>query len=314
MRIIDLHCDTISCLMEPGEKYNLRCNPFHIDIEKLQGGNVMAQFFALYVNMQQVTDPLAYCLAMLDRFYQELEKNNDCIGLALNSQELENTVQSGRIAAVLTVEEGGVLKGNLANLRLLHRLGVRLITLTWNYPNEIGFPNITGEFRDKGLTPFGEAVVTEMNRLGMIIDVSHLSDQGFYDVAKLSKHPFIASHSNARQMTNHARNLTDEMIKVLAERGGVTGINFAKQFLGTAPMSRVEDMIRHIRHIYQIGGIDVIALGSDFDGISCDLEIKDMSQIKKLIDALEKAGFDADEIEKICWKNALRVLKDVLGS
>lgn len=312
MRLIDFHCDTILELMKDKENFHIDKNDFSVDIEKLKKGGSLAQFFALYVNLKDVKDPLEFCLEMADKFYLELERSKDDVALARNYDELMENDKNGKISAFLTVEEGGVLKGKIHNLRNLYRLGVRLITLTWNFPNEIGYPNHRWEHSDKGLTEFGKEVVHEMNSLGMLIDVSHLSDGGFYDVARLSSKPFIASHSNARAVTNHPRNLTDDMIKILAEKGGVTGINFAAHFLGEGEISRVEDMVAHIKHIKNVGGIDVIALGSDYDGISPNLEMKNYGEVDKLIGELQKNGFTEDEIERIFYRNALRVIKDTL--
>lgn len=309
--MIDLHCDTISRLMKLSN-LGLRQNSFSVDIQKLLTGKVMAQFFALYIDKQAVPDTLAYCLQMVDRFHCEIEANNEFIAIAQHGKDFNKCREQGKIAAFLTIEEGGVLQGEIANLRNFYRLGVRLITLTWNYPNEIGYPNYKGVYREKGLTEFGHEVVREMNRLGMIIDVSHLSDQGFYDVTAATCKPFVASHSNARAVTGHFRNLTDDMIRVLAEKGGVMGINFAADFLGSADASRIEDIIRHIRHIYKVGGIEVLAIGSDFDGIDSVLEIENSGQLPKLADALAATGFTAAEIEKVCWQNALRVINNVL--
>ena len=215
------------------------------------------------------------------------------------------------MSAFLTIEEGGVIKGKLENLRNFYRLGVRLMTLTWNYPNEIGYPNFDWKYQEQGLTAFGKEVVAEMNRLGMIIDVSHLSDQGFYDVASLSQQPFIASHSNSRAMTNHPRNLTDDMIRILAEKGGVIGLNFAASFLGSSETSQIEDMIRHAKQIYQVGGIEVLAIGTDFDGTAPNLDIMHAGQMKHLRDALAKNGFTASELDKIWYQNSGRLIKEV---
>lgn len=311
MNVIDFHCDTISKLMDNKQKSGLKRNNFSIDIEKLKRGNNLAQFFALFINSKDVKDPLEYCLNMLDKFYTEIRKNEDSIGLVKTYDELMDNKKKNKLSAFLTIEEGGVLKGKLYNLRNFYRLGVRLMTLTWNYPNEIGYPNFKKEYMEKGLTNFGHEVIEEMNRLHMIIDVSHLSDGGFYDVAKLSKRPFIASHSNSRFVTNHPRNLTDSMIKELSSKGGIMGVNFYNKFLGKSDISKIDDMILHIKHIYKVGGIDVISLGSDFDGIECDVEIKDTGEMYKLQDMLEKNGFSEDAIEKIFHKNALRVIKDM---
>ncbi|WP_053956114.1 dipeptidase [Inediibacterium massiliense] len=312
MRVIDLHCDTILRLMEDKESLELKRNLYSIDIEKLKKANSMAQFFALYIDLKG-EGPLENALEMLDKFYIEMNKNKDSICIAKNYEELMKNEKEGKISAFLTIEEGGALKGKIHHLKNFYRLGVRLITLTWNYPNEIGYPSAGGVYQDQCLTKFGEEVVYEMNRLGMLIDVSHLSDGGFYHVSKLSKKPFIASHSNARSIKNHTRNLTDHMIQILANKGGVIGINFEKEFLGEGSMSKVEDMVAHIKHIKNIGGIDVLSIGTDFDGISDGLEISNMGEIHKLIHGLQKNNFSEEEIEKIFYKNSLRVIQEVLG-
>ncbi|MBY6798263.1 membrane dipeptidase, partial [Clostridium botulinum] len=167
-------------------------------------------------------------------------------------------------------------------------------------------------FKENGLTSLGKDILREMETLGIIPDVSHLSDGGFYDLVKLCKKPFIASHSNSRDITNHPRNLTDEMIKLLSDKGGVMGINFCSSFLGNEEISSIEEMIAHIKHIRNIGGIDVIALGSDFDGIDNEVEIQNCSEFYKLYDVLKKNGFTEKDIEKIFYKNVKRVFNDVL--
>lgn len=311
MQVIDLHCDTILRLIDQPQ-LKLKKNNLSVDIHKLKAGHGVAQFFALYIDLAKDQNPLQRCLSMLDVFYQEMQANSTDIAVARNYQEMSMLQQAGKIAAFLTIEEGGALQGRLENLRNFYRLGVRLMTLTWNYPNEIGYPNCAEQYRTQGLTAFGQQVVHEMNSLGMIIDVSHLSDQGFYDVAHLSSKPFVASHSNARAVRDHGRNMTDDMIVLLAEKGGVMGINFSGDFLGGSAISKVDDMVAHIEHIYQVGGIDVVALGTDFDGIEYTLEIENMAEMHKLFEALSKKGFTREKIEKIAYKNALRVIQDCL--
>ncbi|HEY8363073.1 MAG TPA: dipeptidase [Tissierellaceae bacterium] len=310
--LIDLHCDTFLKLMKDKENSNLYENEFSIDIRKLKRANSLAQFFAMWIDLKKENDPMERCLEMIDKFYIELDKNPIDIALATNYDEIIKNNKEGKISAVLTIEEGGAIRGQLHNLRNYYRLGVRAITLTWNHANEIGYPNLNDEYRNKGLTEFGKEVVCEMNRLGMLIDVSHLSDAGFYDVARLSEKPFIASHSNSRAMKNHFRNLTDDMIKVLSERGGVMGISVEKEFLGDSNNAKIEDMIRHIKHIRNVGGIDVIAIGTDFDGCSPNSEIGNIGEMDKLREALKKNKFTEDEIDKIFYGNALRVIKEVL--
>lgn len=309
MNLIDFHCDTIYKVLK--EDSSLLKNNYHVDINKLEKAKSVAQFFAMCVNLYESKDPLQDCLLMVDRFHTELEKNKDKINLATNYNEMIRNKNDNKISAFLTIEEGGILKGKLENLRTFKRLGVSLITLTWNFPNEIGYPNYNWVHADKGLTPFGLSVINEMNKEKMIIDVSHLSDAGFYDVAKYSKAPFIASHSNSRVIEPNERNLTDKMIKVLAEKGSLLGINFYGLFLNGSKESRIEDIVKHITHIKQVGGIDVISLGTDFDGINSNLQIKNIGEVDLLIQALKKNHFTEREIEKIFYKNALRFIKDL---
>jgi len=312
LNLIDFHCDTIYKLKK-NENQSLSTNTLSVDLCKMKKACSMAQFFALFVSLDETSEPLSECLNMLDLFNKELALNSAKIKLAKTYAELIENCKNGYMSSFLTIEEGSVIEGNLNNLKELFNLGVRLMTLTWNFPNEIGFPGCNNIYMDKGLTPFGHDVVEKMNELPMIIDVSHLSDKGFYEVADISKKPFIASHSNSRAITDHSRNLTDKMIKTLANNGGVMGINFEKSFLGSSPYGRVSEMIEHINHIRNVGGIDVLSIGSDFDGIETNSEIYDISQMEKLKDALIKNKFSENEIEKIFYKNALRFIKDTLN-
>ncbi len=310
MRLIDLHCDTILRCVDSEGKIKLGKNDLCIDVQKLRKAGSLAQFFAMYVDLEKDAEPLDRCLDMIDCFYKELEENSEFIAFAGSVADMDRNNSEGKVSAFLAIEEGEPVEGKLSNLRNLYRLGVRLITLTWNYPNCIGYPNADWVHKDKGLTPFGEEVVAEMNRLGMLIDVSHLSDKGFYDVARLSQKPFVASHSNARAIEGHSRNLTDEMLVVLAEKGGVTGLNLEPIFLGGK--GTLEDMIKHISHMRKVAGIDVVAIGTDFDGTSPLTAIKNIGEMGLLCDALEKAGFSSGDIEKVMYRNSERVMREVL--
>lgn len=316
MNFIDFHCDTAYRMIEEGK--NITDSNLKANLNNIKAGNAMAQFFAMFIEKDQVEDSFKYCNKMLLNFKKEISKYEDTIELCRNFDDLKRVKASGKIGAFLTIEEGDALKGNLDNLRYFKEEGISLVTLTWNFENDLGYPNVAFVNKDKGLKEKGIEAVEEMNRLGMLIDVSHLSDGGFFDVAKYSKMPFIASHSNARVMTNHSRNLTDEMIKILANKGGVTGINFCNAFLSkdSNPLddevATIENMVRHIKHIRNIGGIEVIGIGSDFDGIENEVEIKNSSEMNKLAFALQKEGFVESEIEKIFYGNALRIIKDVL--
>lgn len=320
MKLMDMHCDTISRLLEleeAGKPEELRENSGHLDLVKMKKGGYRSQNFALFVELKRPEDPLLTAMKLTDLFYIELERNQDILGLARNIQELEENERAGKMSAFLTIEEGGVCKGSLAALRDFYRLGVRMMTLTWNYENELGFPNTMNETPDTGLKPAGFAFVEEMERLGIVIDVSHLSDQGFYDVCRCTKKPFVASHSNARALCPHSRNLTDDMLRLLGERGGVAGINFATNFLDPAAVrgqsiSRIEDMTAHMKHIANTAGIESVGLGTDYDGIGGTVEIADASGMQRLAEGMERAGFTASEIEKICWRNVERIYREVL--
>ncbi len=303
--IFDLHCDTILKIYQ--DNTQLKTNDYHISEDKMLKAGSLAQFFAMFVNMQKVDDPFVTCNEMIDVFEREVAKSQ-----VIKKGTAASDIAEDHITGILTIEEGGVLKGEMKNLLHFYKRGVRSIVLTWNYENEIGYPNYEFTYKDKGLKPFGIEVVKKMNDLGMLVDVSHLSDGGFYDCIKHSTKPIIASHSNARAVCGHSRNLTDDMILALKENGGVMGINFCSQFLDGSNLSKVSSIVEHIKYIKNLAGIDIIALGTDYDGIRCDLEISDISKMAMLKQALEKEHFTTEEIEKIFYKNALRVYRDVV--
>jgi membrane dipeptidase len=311
MKVIDFHCDTLSKLAEDNSS-ELRKNQFSVDIEKMEKSNYLAQFFAAFVDRSQHRDPYSRALELIEIFKREEGKNKDKIRQAYSYEDLLANEKEGKISCFLSIEEGAALKGSFDRLQEFYRQGVRLITLTWNFPNEIGYPNAENKYRGKGLTAFGFQLVEAMNKMGIIIDVSHLSDKGFWDVASKSKSPFLASHSNARAIRNHSRNLTDEMIGALAEKGGIIGVNYYSNFLADKNIGTIQDIITHMKHIRKIGGIGILALGSDFDGISTPVEFEDCSQMDQLYYGLLKNGFSQDEADKIFYYNGLRFLRDIL--
>jgi len=323
MKIVDFHCDTISQLYdirESGESINLKQNRLHLDIEKMKKGDYMLQVFASYVDLGSNNKPLESCLSYIDLLYDEVEKNKEHIGIVYNYEDILTNIKKNKMSALLSIEEGGVCKGNLSLLRNFYRLGVRMMTLTWNYENELAYPN--GYFYNeeknekKGLKEKGFEFINEMERLGIIIDVSHLSDDGIYDVYNNTSKPFIASHSNAREICSHQRNLTDDMIKKIGERGGLIGVNFYSSFLNnnykSSDTSKIEDIINHIKYISNTGGIDCVGIGSDFDGIDCSLEFENSSKMQLIYGEMKKSGFREEDIEKVFYKNAIRLFKELL--
>ncbi len=303
--IVDAHCDTLSAL---GEQ-KLSQNGGHLDIERMQKGGVTVQFFAVFISPEHKGRELELALEQIDTFYRELE-DAPTVKPVCSVRRLENCIQEGMQAAVLAVEGGEVLCGNIAVLRVLYRLGVRCLTLTWNNRNRLA-DGVGETGSNGGLTDFGRQVVREMNKLGMLIDVSHLSERGFWDVLEVSEKPVIASHSNARAVCNHPRNLTDSQIKALAGKGGVMGITFVPQFVdpGNPSLSRLLD---HVDHIVHLAGTDCLGFGSDFDGIDKTiLGLEDVSKYPSLYRGLLNRGYCDEDVEKLLGKNFLRVINRV---
>lgn len=308
MKYIDLHCDTAYRMIN--ENLHLDKSICKVNIENLKKGGALGQIFAFFLDLKEVEDPFNGFMDMYNNFILETERNKDSIKIVRNIEELKECEREEKLAAILSIEEGEVLKGNLENIKRVYDLGIRIITLTWNYENSLGYPNYNFKYKDKGLKEKGIEMVKEMEKVGIIPDASHLSDGGFYDLVKICKKPFIATHSNSREIMNHPRNLTDDMIKLLSNKGGVMGLNFCSSFVGENEVTSISDLVKHAKHIRNIGGIDVLALGSDFDGIENEVEIKDTSEMNKLYYALNKEGFSEDDIEKIFYKNIIRVLKE----
>ena len=329
MKVFDLHCDTLSELRRAemrGDGQTFAHNNGHIDLEKLEKGDYMLQCFAAFVNLADPTpgaDPLVTALEEIDVFKRMMERYADRIAPVYRPEDIRKNAEAGKISGMLTIEEAGCCKGSLGVLRRLQELGVRMMTLTWNYPNELAAPNANpgGPLvanTETGLTERGFAFLEEMEKLHITADVSHLSDKGFWDIANHSTRPFAASHSNCRALSPHNRNLTDEMIRALAEKGGIAGLNYCASFVDADSAhpklcrSTVERLAKHAAHFKQVGGIEVISLGSDFDGIGGQHELETAADMPLLAEALRREGFTEDEVEAIYWRNAYRFFKNNL--
>ncbi len=313
--VVDAHCDTILHVARGRRRLGVPSDEGHLDLPRLLKGGVDVQFFALYIEPEYKPDRgLKRVLEHLDTFYQELEDNHDALFLITDKGQLPRAGQQDRVGAVLAIEGGEAIGDSLAALRALYRLGVRSLGLTWNQRNLIA--DGVGESRSGGgLTNFGLKVVKECNRLGILIDVSHLSVRGFWDVLEASEQPVIASHSNARAMCDHPRNLDDDQIKALAAAGGVMGMNFAPAFLRADGKATLQDVIRHISYIAELVGPDHVGLGSDFDGIrNTPRGLEDVSRLPALTEALLEHGFSPAEVRKILGENFLRVMDQVWRS
>ena len=337
---------------------SLHRNHLCVDAERLRQTDSAAQFFACYVNAAEYGDtdmqiaqqrklPVrredsdrwdeAYetVLKMLDEAHCEAGQTLFFAktGEELCSSELcgsekevgasakkKTAVKAERTAGILTVEEGGVLNGRLSRLDDLYKRGIRLVTLTWNYENCIGYPNSRDRnIMEKGLTDFGIQTVERMNELGMIVDVSHLSDGGFWDCMKYSGYPVAASHSNARSLCRHPRNLSDEMLRALGEKGGVAGVNFYSEFLrerrGKSDGGRAsaDDIADHALWMIDKAGEDAVALGTDFDGFDQDSlpdGIQGVQDIEKVWNAMRRKGITPRQMDKIAYGNVLRLIHE----
>lgn len=315
MFICDCHCDTLTELYN--KNASLYENEQHFDIKRqiaLGGG---LQFCAIYVPTEvfRYQGGLRYTLCLLDKYNQEIKKlhENGIDVLQVRTAEDAGNVLKHKAATLLAIEEGGAIDGSLEALRCLYELGVRAMTLTWSNRNDIA-DGINEEATGSGLTLFGKQVVAEMNRLGMLVDVSHISTAGFWSVMETSTKPIIATHSNAKSLCSHPRNLNDEQIKALAQNGGLAGITFAGQFLEEDWRNAcIESVYQHIDYMLNlIGNDDHIGFGSDFDGISHPpYNIQGVQDYKPLIEYLSKYYSD-ETINKITHQNVINLLQKVL--
>ena len=315
MFICDCHCDTLTELYN--KNASLYENEQHFDIKRqiaLGGG---LQFCAIYVPTEvfRYQGGLRYTLCLLDKYNQEIKKlhENGIDVLQVRTAEDAGNVLKHKAATLLAIEEGGAIDGSLEALRCLYELGVRAMTLTWSNRNDIA-DGINEEATGSGLTLFGKQVVAEMNRLGMLVDVSHISTAGFWSVIETSTKPIIATHSNAKSLCSHPRNLNDEQIKALAQNGGLAGITFAGQFLEEDWRNAcIESVYKHIDYMLNlIGNDDHIGFGSDFDGISHPpYNIQGVQDYKPLIEYLSKYYSD-ETINKITHQNVINLPQKVL--
>lgn len=320
MRIIDMHCDTLlECYTK---KAALKDGNMQINIEKMQIGGALAQCFAIFVFSNDLAvqegvelGPYEFYKAVLDVYHKEMYLNADSIAPALCANDIIENKSKALLSSILTMEDGVAVDGKIERVNEFFQDGVRMMSLTWNYENSIGYPNSSlASLHSKGLKPFGFDIVEKMNQLGMVVDVSHLSEGGFDDVARVSSKPFIASHSCARAIGSHQRNLTDRQLKIVGEKGGLVGINFCAEFLEDGRhFSSVKNIVKHLVYMKDKAGIDALGWGSDFDGIKDSvLEYKDYAGFPMILNEVSK-HFTDDEIDKINSGNFLRVFKDNVG-
>ncbi len=304
MKIIDLHCDTLYKPVEMDENYSFFENKGHISEKKLIEADYLAQCFAVYIPANLNGEKsFEFFNEQYKRFSKFLAESRE-FKKARNTKEIAENYNNSKISAVLTIENAELLNGDINRLKYLENCGVKILGLIHNGENCIGFPHTA---QNQLLKDFGKEVVNAVNNNEMIIDVSHLNIAGFWEISKLSKKPFIASHSACNNLQNHSRNLSDEQIRAIAISGGVVGIPFYAPFLNGGIKTETEDIITHIKHLIKVGGEDIAALGTDFDGMECEMFLKDCSKMQILTEELIK-NFGFSVTERICFKNAMRIL------
>jgi membrane dipeptidase len=326
--VVDTHNDTIQDIMAGtiphAKEYSLRrtlgerSKEGQIDIPRIRDGGVDCLMFAMVVSRAIYQGRrLRRLHQMLDMFYSEIEKNSSEIALATTYGDVVNLAKEGRIAAIISIEGVEALEGDIGALRMLYKLGVRSITLTHFARNELG----DGSRDDSGshLTEFGFEVVREMNRLGMIIDISHINETGFWDVIKNTKSPVIASHSNCKALSDHHRNLTDDQIRAVAKNGGVVNLSYCGGFIKQGVTREnlrevtIDDWLDHVDHINDLVGSNHMGLGSDFDGGCGFPGMDDITKVPEITRGLVSRGYSDGEISHILGGNDLRVFEKVLG-
>lgn len=303
--VADAHCDFLYYMLHRGYDISVPRVAQAVDIQGMIYGGAAMQLFAAWMDPDDDITFLQQCMCLIDAYKRMLNKNS-----MLTPLTKDFVPGHGKIATVLTIEGGEAIEGRLENLRLFYELGVRAMTLTWNDQNELASPAVAR--RDKGLSRLGRSVVREMERLNMAVDVAHVSDASIDGILDEINAPIFSSHTNARAVLNHKRSLSDRHIKEIARRGGVIGVNFYSPQLVERGRAEISDVVKHIEHIASVGGIDCVALGSDFDGMGQDAYPRGLCcwhDMQKLITAMESAGFGENDIRKIASDNLLNYMK-----
>lgn len=348
--LIDTHIDVPYRLEEDWEDVSKATKRGDFDYPRAVKGGLNAPFMSIYIPASLEKTGGSFLLAnkLIDSMEALVGRAPDKFAMAYSSADLQRNFKAGKLSLALGMENGSPIEGKLENLTHFYQRGIRYITLTHSESNHIADSSYDIRRPWKGLSPFGEKVVAEMNRLGIMIDISHVSDKAFYKVIELTKAPVIASHSSLRAyVPGFERNMDDEMIKALAKNGGVIQINFGSSFVVSQanqwglqfkaaakaagkssddkafeeeykkqhpyPFANVDTVIQHINHVRDLVGIDHVGIGSDFDGVGDSLPegLKDVSMYPNLIEGLLKAGYSEADIEKVMSGNLLRVLKQV---
>ncbi len=300
MDFFDLHCDTIYQCMLKGQA--LWENRLALSLSKGRGFGRWCQTFALFIpDGYRGRDAVSFYERLLDTYRAELSRNLPRISHCDCAEEIKTALSEGKCASILAVEGGAALGGDVERVDTLYNDGVRMMTLTWNGDNELA-SGVKGS--GGGLTELGKEAIERMGRVGMLCDLSHLNERGFWEVAEMGVTPLIATHSNLKSVCDHPRNLTDEQFVAICRSGGVMGINFYRDFLGGGAFEKI---YANVCRALELGGEEHIAFGSDFDGAQMDYCINSVDKTDNLCDYLLSKGIDEDVLKKLCFDNAFRI-------
>lgn len=304
--VFDAHCDTILSVIEGERSLGEKSDRGHIDIPRLRSGGVNAQVFAVFVRPEWYYDAVHMTMKGISILKSQMEQNGSEVDIAYSAADVEKAAKDGKIAALISIEGGEALQGDIHMLRIYRELGVSSIVLTWNRRNAIA--DGAQDLRSGGgLSDFGVEVVKEMERLGMLVDIAHISPKGFWDVLDVARKPLIVSHSMPRKFMDIPRNLDDEQIKAVAERNGVIGATFYFSSYGGRQGS-IENILDVIDYFVDVAGIDHVGIGSDFDGYDGNVEgLESCEKMINLTRGLVFRGYSDEDIKKILGGNFLRV-------
>lgn len=306
MRLIDLHCDTIPRLMETGE--SLLINGGHFDIKRAQQSGIAGQFFSLFLHPTDQKTALTEVLRQMSRFFSELDAHQEYIYPVFKAQDWEH--DDNRIAAILHLEGAEAVGTDPELLKMLYRIGLRCIGLTWNHRNLLADGVSEGD-QAAGLSKAGIRMVQEIRNLGMLLDLSHIAPGGFYQAVEAYAGPVLVTHANARALCNHPRNLDDHQLKRLADCDGVVGVNQVNDFICPNREPTLDHFLDHVVYISEKIGVRHVALGSDFDGAD-RIVFSGVEDYAQLEEALHKRGFAAPEMESVFYGNIVRVIQQIM--
>jgi membrane dipeptidase len=339
--VFDTHIDTATHLLWRNPDFSTRLDAGHVDIPRMRDGGVNAAFFAVWINEEgSDLETMRLAVREIDAIHRTIDANPDDLVLALNANDVAQAKAEGKIAVLISIEGGRCIDEDLGVLRTFYRLGVRSITLAWGAAT--GWIDSYNDERHGGLTVFGRGVVAEMQQLGMLADISHVSDKAFWGVLETAERPVFASHSCCRSLQDHPRNMTDDMIVALGEADGVINVNFVSGFVGPgystayieatkAPESEISDpfdflvkkgqgvgppvsrLMDHFDHAIKLAGPTHVGIGSDYDGASMfPIGLEDISSMPLVTASLLERGHSPEVVEGILGANDLSLLRKTI--